>query len=307
VEIAHALINLGRSGDAEPLLQTALLAAERDPGAGVDSRLAILGLLMHAQDSPAAASRARVSAAQIEALVGEGTVATGNAVDALARAGGVLSRQGEFALSRRLFAQAEVLLRANAEAVPAGVIENYWRQRGWAALRAADAATARAALMTSLAVIDTDPTGFSPLRRAEGEVLLAEAELALGAREAAQKRFEAALPVLLEEYDGEHPERAATWVKRAAHALGGDDLAGPRYWLGLADAVLLRHASDYARDLAYIPLLRARLAAQQRDCGAARQELALAAQRVKDLPQRLPREQVALDTAEQAVADVCGG
>jgi serine/threonine-protein kinase len=305
VEIAHALINLGRGGDAEPLLQTALLAAERDPGASLDARLVILGLLMHAQDSPAAASRAWVSAAQIEALVGEGTVATGNAVDALARAGGVLSKQGEFALSRRLFARAAVLIGASAKAAPKGVVENYWRQRGWAALRAADADTAQAALVKSLAVIAADPTGFSPLRRAEGEVLLAEAELANGEREAAQQRFEAALPVLLEEYGGEHPERAATWVKRAAHALGGADLAGPRDWLALAEPVLLRHASDYARDLAYIPMLRARLAAQQRDCTAARQELALAAQRVEDLPQRLPREQAALSTAAQAVAGAC--
>jgi hypothetical protein len=307
VEIAHALINLGRSADAEPLLQTALLAAERDPGAGVDARLAILGLLMHAQDSPAAAPRARISAAQIESLVGESEVATGTAVDALARAGGVLSKQGEFALSQRLFARAEALLGAGDAAVPSGVVENYWRQRGWAALRAADADNARAALIGSLAVIDADPTEFSPLRRAEGEVLLAEAELASGAGELAQQRFEAALPVLLEEYDGEHPERAVALVKRAGLALGGSDLAGPRYWLGLAEPVLLRHASDYAGDLVYIALLRARLAAQQRDCAQARQQLALALQRIEALPQRLPRMQGALATAEQAVTGVCSG
>lgn len=307
VEIAHALINLGRSADAEPLLQTALLAAEHDPGASADGRLTILGLLMHAQDSPVGAPRARLSAAQIEALAGEGGVAIGNAVDALARAGGVLSKQGEFALSQRLFARAEVLLGSSAVAVSSGVVENYWRQRGWAALRAADADSARAALIQSLALINADPREFSPLRRAEGEVLLAEAELASGAREAAQQRFEAALPVLLEEYGGEHPERAVAMVKRAGHALEGADPTGPRYWLGLAEPVLLRYASDYARDLAYIPLLRARLAAQQRDCSDADQQLTLAAQRIESLPQKLPRERRALETAERAVAGACGG
>lgn len=311
VEIAHTMINLGHPAEAEPVLQSALSAAEHDPGAGADARLAVLGLLMHAQSAPAAVQRARQSAEQIETLVASEQVGDAAAIDALARAAGTLSSQGEFAVAQRLFARADALLaKYQNKSISAGIVENYWRQRGWAALRGGTPGVAAEALSRSLDVIAAHPQAFSALRRAEGEVLLAEAELLDGRPEAARERFEAALPVLLDEYGPEHPERAGLhlgWmVHRLATADGAEVEAGLLHALNEAERVLQNHQPAYARDLVRASWLRVELALRNRSCEGLAHALAVARQRDQQLHPMLPREQAARMRVLARVQQSCG-
>ena len=303
-EIGHALINLDRAADAERVLQATLVAADRDATLDDNTRLGILALLMNVQDTPDAMARASVSAARIESLVQRPGVSDTSAVDALARSAGTMSKRGDFAAADRLFVLAETRL-AGVPGDDDGAVENYWRQRGWAALRAHHPDAAADALAQARARIETAPDNFSPLRQAEGDLLLAQAELMRGAPTRARSLLERASPVFHAEYPASHPERAAFDMHLAWLALAEGDADSAALTLQDIAPVLAAHAATLPTDVVTASTLAAQVHALRNDCGAAHAALTQAQLQLHALQPALPRERERLQAAQADVATRC--
>jgi eukaryotic-like serine/threonine-protein kinase len=301
-EIGHGLINLGKPQQAEPLLRAAVAALEHDTSATTAGKLASYKLLAAVQDRPEDAPALRATAARIEALAARDDVDAGVAVDALGAAGGALSRLGEFAAADVLFARGDALLAAAP--VQAGSGENYWRQRGWRALRGFDLAQAQQSFERAQAVITAQPAAFSPMRRAEGELLLAETALARGDAASAQRHLDAARPIYAGEYPPGHAERAVLELQQARlHLLRGEsDAAQQRL-----DAAQPGLVEATQKDSLLAGLVQAQLAVAQGGCALARSRLDAALLLLPQLRPLLPREQVLARSAQQAVDAACRG
>lgn len=287
-EIGHGLINLGKPHEAEPVLQAAVRALEMDPGATAAGKLGSYKLLAAVQDRPQDLPALRATAARIAALAVAPDSDAAAAIDALGLAAGSLARAGDFAAARPLFELGD-RLAATVPDQASSAVENYWRQRGWSALRADDLDTARRGLERSLAVITAAPQAFSAMRRAEGEWLLAQALLAQSQTAAAQRLLDAARPVYQAEYPAGHPERALFDLSDAQLQLArGDTAAGQR--LLAAAAAVLEGSKAEAKDRFALRLIQAELALQLKQCAAAWQlalQLQAEAQRLQPL---LPRQ-----------------
>lgn len=269
-EIGHGLLNLGQSGAAEGVLLAAVRAMDQEVDTPPARALGLLKLLALAQDSKPAIARLRTTAARIEQLANSGTAPAGVAIDALASAAGTLSRVNAFEEAEHLFAIAERLLRQHPLA-SLSELENFHRQRGWAALRAAHFESAYASFQQSLLIIARQPSAFAPLRRAEAQWLLAEAALGFDATLAVAP-MQAARSVVLQHYSEGHSERAQWQLLEARADLAGQRFAEAAAMLSAAEAVL-EHADDAAHALLQLGLLRARLELAGHDCAAARQRL----------------------------------
>ncbi|MBK7145949.1 MAG: serine/threonine protein kinase [Xanthomonadales bacterium] len=230
-EIGHGLLNLGQDERARPVLQEALLVADRAPAIRAIERLGYLKLLAMSfdGDDPAALPGVRAAADRIEALALQAPRAPASA-DALASVASMLSRLGERERAAKLFQQAVSALAAGD--LPRSARENIWRQKGWAALRAGDAEGAQRDFTAMRVVIDEAPVEFDPLRIAEAEWLRAEAAIDLGDAEAAFVHLGFAEPVLLAEYGPEHPERRSIALTRIAATLAAQDAASAMVALG---------------------------------------------------------------------------
>lgn len=303
-EIGHALVNLGRLLDAERVLLIALDAAARDATAGSDNRLAILGLLIHAQDRPEAQARLADTAARIERLAHATDASAAAAIGALARAAGVLSSAGEGGTSRRLFAQVQQILAATPD-LPVTVMENVQRQRGWAALRHMDLDTAAEALTASAALSRHHPDLFPTLRHAEAERLLAQLALLRGNATAALAHLARAQDAYAAEYPPAHPEYASFQTLQAWARLDKGDTEAAGAALEQALPTLLSHRDDYARDLVLAHALRAELAAGAGQCDAAATDLTKARALLEGLPIPLPRDHAILAARTARVVRAC--
>jgi serine/threonine-protein kinase len=299
-QIGQGLINLGRPQAAVPVLEAALAAAERLPGDGaVERRLDALRLLLIAHDDDGDGAALRGLAQRIEDAAMHPGAPAGAALTALAATAGVLARQGEFAAGRRLLDRASTWV--DAAGVDATQRENYWRQRGWLALRERDLAEAQLALTAALALIDAEPAKFSPMRRAEGGWLLAERALQAGDGEAARRWLGAVEPQFREAFPLPHAERVTLALMQARAALLADDLA--------AAGARLVEAGRAGEGLELAPVERrhalavaVHLAARSGDCQTAQaraEELAAAPEGVR-LPNRTHIETEALQEFQSA-------
>lgn len=301
VEIGHGLINLGRPQDAEALLRAAAAELERDVGASAARKLGTYKLLAAVQDEPRHRDGLRATAARIEALAGAAPPAV--AIDALGSAAGALSKLGEFDAAAMLFARGDVLLPQVDDSRP-GAVENYLRQRGWSALRAFDLARARGSLQQAQERIAAMPSAFSDMRRAEGELLLAETALAQRDAAAAAAHLAAAAPVYEREFPADHGERARLSLDQAQSALLQGDVEAAQRGLAAAAAVLDRSAAD-SRDHVARFWLAADMAAQRGDCAGAATASLQAAAALASLQPALPRDRALLAAARQRVAQHC--
>ncbi|MDC8011964.1 serine/threonine-protein kinase [Tahibacter soli] len=300
-EIGHGLINLGRARDAEPVLVAAVAAIERDPGASAARKLGTYKLLVFSQDYADAAPRALATARRIEALAGEPDADPSHALDALGSAAGVLSKRGYFDEAAHLFARGDALA---FRGLSAAARENYWRQRAWVALRAADSTAASDAIARSLSAQGEDAADFTALRRAEAHALAAEIALAAGDEKRAGESLALAAPALLDEYPAGHAQRAAFDVLRARYRLQNGDAAGASE-LAQSAVAALGDADDAAKDRLQARCTIARSHAALGACDASRAALALAKAERDALQPLLPRERAAFDAASAAVEKNC--
>jgi serine/threonine-protein kinase len=301
VEIGHGLINLGRPQDAEALLRAAAAELERDVDASAARKLGTYKLLAAVQDEPRHRDGLRATAARIEALAGAAPPAV--AIDALGSAAGALSKLGEFDAAAMLFARGDALLPQVDDSRP-GARENYLRQRGWSALRAFDLARARDSLQQAQERIAAMPSAFSDMRRAEGELLLAETALAQRDAAAAAAHLAAAAPVYEREFPADHGERARLSLDQAQSALLQGEMEAAQRGLAAAAVVLDRSAAD-SRDYVVRYWLAADMAAQRGDCAGAATASLQAAAALASLQPALPRDRALLAAARQRVAQHC--
>jgi tRNA A-37 threonylcarbamoyl transferase component Bud32 len=304
-EIGHALLNLGRFVDAERVLSAAWEAAAGDALASDASRLAILGLLIQAQDGPEMRQRARDTVQRIERLLASGTALdSADVIDALARAGGTLSRFGAFDEAERLFdlAQARMSGRESDH-----VRENFWRQRGWAALRAHQPLRAREYLAAAQALHAANPNGFVALRRAEGELLQAEAEIAAGAIESARPYLEAARVGYSAEYPSGHLERAIFDLMDARLLLAEERSGAALDLAQAAHAVLSAHPQARTHLSVQADCLLAEIHARMGNCPQARTAMESVTRAAATTESMLPREQAAVEQAHSTVQTLCTG
>jgi len=298
IAIGAGLVNLGRAAEAAPALDAALEALADWPHPQQAAReLDALRLLAYSAEGDAsrlAAVHARVlAAASVEGAP------PGEALSALATVAALHSRRGDFAAARRLYAVAQP--QPGQAGVRPDQAENYWRQRGWSALRERDLPEAARALAAAGAVIQAHPRDFSALRTAELAWL--RAELALQAGDAARARAEldAIRSVYEASYPATHPERGvyARLQARAAWLTG--DLNGAAWWLEQAAAVpeSARSGIDQRQQIA----LEAAVAAGQGACAAARARAAGLARAVT--PPDLPHH-AAVVAGALAVVSRCG-
>lgn len=302
-EIGHGLINLGKPHEAEPVLRAAVQALEQDASASTAGKLGSYKLLALVQDGPQALPALRQTAARIAALATDSDADTAAAVDALGAAAGALARSGDFATAQPLFDLGDRLV----DSVPAqasSALENYWRQRGWSALRGDDLVTARRALERAQAVIAAAPAEFSAMRSAEGEWLLAQTLLAQSDSAAAQRHLDAARPVYLAEYPAGHAERAVFELTDAQWQLARGDTVAAQQLLAAA-AVVLQGEGVESRERFALHLVQAELALELGRCAAARQvaaQLQAEAQRLQPL---LPRQRAQVQQLEQRLDAGC--
>ncbi len=269
-QIGVGLMNLGRFAQAEQLLQRALRAldslGERDRGRELDT----LRYLILAQRGGAGESAVAAVGARIARVAGEPDAPAGAAISALASAASTLSRLSANPLAMTWLAQAETLRQA-ASGLPAESLENYWRERGWAALRLLQLDIAAAALRASLAVIDGHPTSFSALRRAEAELVLADVALLQGDAAAAQAAIDRAEPAHSAEYPPGHAERVQVLLLQARIALASGAAAVALEHLDRA-APMVRQwqqaspRSSEREDVEIVRALRNQALAQLGDC-----------------------------------------
>ncbi len=265
-EIGHGLLNLGRTADAERILQSAVKAMDREGDATPKQALGLLKLLALTQDTPASEVGLRATAARIELMSNDAKAPSGLAIDALASAAGSLSRIGAFEDATRFFAVADELWRRHPEA-RASERENYLRQRGWAALRAVDFSAAYWAFDESLRVMDSEPGEFASLRRAEAQWLLAEAALGFDPALAVAP-MQAARATVLAHYPQENPEHAQWLLLEALAATVAGQYATAAGLLDTAEPILrTAPGAVHAREM--IVLLRAWADAEQDRCVAA--------------------------------------
>ncbi|MBI2397665.1 MAG: serine/threonine protein kinase [Xanthomonadales bacterium] len=251
-EIGHGLLNLGRFDAARPVLQEALLAADRAPAIAPRERLGYLKLLALALDTDVPDARAQAAdiAARIEQLA-RLAPDSGAAADALACIAAVLSRLGATDHAAALFARAVAALGGGDAST--SVRENVWRQKGWAALRRGDAEAAARDFERMRTVIAAAPGEFSPLRAAEAELLSCEAALDQGDAAAATAHFARAAAVMFDEYAVAHPERRALLLVAArTHWLAGDLAAAQTDLSAARDPAYPPPSADEAAHLAWL-------------------------------------------------------
>ena len=304
LEIGHGLINLDRLPEAEIVLTQALEAASRDVGASADAHLAILALLASSQNRVEAHARLPATVARIDTLARDLHASPQAAVDALSRAAGTLARLGEGDTALRLFSRMQTLLDAHPE-LPANVIENALRQRGWAALRMMDVDTASIALERAAAIARAAPQTFSELRRAEAEWLLAQVALMRGDSQTALAKIAAARAAFEAEYAQEHTERAAFDLLHARALAMANHTDAAAALLAIALPVLQSHSTDFDGDIATAHALRAELSARRGDCDSAHQALAQAQATFATLQPALPRDAALLEHATLQVQSAC--
>lgn len=205
--IGHGLLNLGRAGDAEPVLLAAVAALARDPAADVAGEIGLLKLLVLALDDPSSLPVARRSAGRLHELAASHHATRGAALDALASSAAALARLGDIDAAQRLFVDVDAL-GVGEDTMSGAQAENYWRQRGLVALRSAQPAEARQAFLRSRQIQQRAPAGFGALRRAELLLFLAEAALAEEDSTAAAEALQQAAPTWQTEYPASHREQA---------------------------------------------------------------------------------------------------
>lgn len=238
--IGHALMNFGRFGEAVPILQAALAAAQREHSTTPAEELGVLKLLVLAQDEPATRAGLSATAQRIAQLAAMPGGHRGIALDALASAAGSLARVGEHARANELLVLAEQL-DPHGASMSLHQRENYWRQAGWVALRTQHLEAARRGFERSRGAQDEDAQAFLPLRRAELDLLLADTALRDLDAVRADRYLAAARPVFEAEYPPGHCEWAKFRVYEAQLAAlrSGPDPAAAQ----AAEAVVLRACS----------------------------------------------------------------
>jgi len=302
-EVGHGLLNLGKAKDAEAVLQHALQAAEQD-GATSAQRLTILGLLIEAQNDAAGGALLRETAKRIEALVQASPPTTPGAADALTRAAAATARQGDFAAADRLFDLAHARLPTDTDA--RFLRENFWRQRGWAALRADQAEAATRYLQEADQEIARDRAAFSDLRRAEGDLLQVQAALLRGEATTARARLEQARAAYRAEYPDSHPEAAVFDLLDAQVLLLETRFDAALATVGKVIERLQNATGSYPRDLATAQLVMASALAAQGDCRPAKDALAHGSAAMDALVPSLPRERRRMAVAAERVNEHCG-
>ncbi|MCE7930762.1 MAG: hypothetical protein DYH17_05245, partial [Xanthomonadales bacterium PRO6] len=271
-QIGQGLINLGRPQAAVPVLEAALAAAAALPGEdAVGRELDGLRLLLLAQSDSVGDAELQALAGRITELALRADTPPGAALSALAAGASELGRRGRFTEGRSLLERAQTLLD-RAEVNP-NQRENYWRQRGWLALRARDLGTARDALGQALAVIDAHPADFSAMRRAEGGWLLAECALQAGDARRARDWLAQVAPQYQQAFPVPHGERLTLALMQARAELLAGDLEAARLHLDESrrfGAGLGLSPVDLRQWLA----VDIELAARSGDCGGARDRAA---------------------------------
>ena len=300
-EIGHGLINLGKPHEAEQVLRAAAVQLERDTSATAAGKLGTYKLLAAVQDEPPFRDGLRVTADRIEALAADVDAAV--AIDAIGGVAGSLGKLGEFERAGRLFASGDALL-PQAGSLRPGAVENYWRQRGWTALRAFELDRARTSLLQALAQIEAAPQAFSPMRRAEAELLLAETLLAQSDAAAAQVHLAAAQAVYYAEFPAGHVERAVFDLQKSRLLLLQGEIAAAQTTAAAA-AQVLDASLVTGKDALVRHWLFADLAAQRGDCAAADASLSAAANVLAALQPALPRDRALVAAAARRVAAAC--
>jgi serine/threonine protein kinase len=302
-QIGVGLINLGRFAEAERLLQRSLQALDRLPERDRGRELDTLRYLTLAQRGAADESAVIAVGARIARVAGEPDAPPGAAISALASAAGTLSRLGTDPLAMAWLAQAEAL-RQSAPQLPEESLENYWRQRGWTALRLLELDAAASALRESLAVIDRDPANFSALRRAEAELLLADVALLQGDPGGAQAAIDRATPAYDAEYPQGHAERVQVLLLQARIALASAAAPAALERLDRAAPVLREweqapaHSSE-REEIEIARALRSQAQAQLGDCAGAR------AWQREAAPPLLAHRRAVWQVAADSVARLC--
>ncbi len=245
-QISVGLMNLNHFDTAEPLLRRALAAVQSMHPPDTARELETLRYLVLAQRGSASADEIRVVGARIALLAVRPDAPAGSAISALASAASSLSRTGDYPAAQEWLELAE-RVRLSAPQLTPEALENYWRQRGWSALRGHDLADAESALLASLAAIDSDPTQFSALRRAEAEILLAEVSLLKADGAAAAARLARAEPAFRAEYATTHVGYAELAVLQARALMLTGEPARALALIQTAEPPL-RAASDSAPD-----------------------------------------------------------
>lgn len=300
-EIGHGLINLGKPHEAEVVLRAAAVQLERDTSATAAGKLGTYKLLAAVQDEPRFRDGLRATADRIEVLAAEVDAAV--AIDAIGGAAGSLGKLGEFERAARLFARGDALL-PQAGSLRPGAVENYWRQRGWTALRAFELDRARVSFTLGLAQIEAMPQAFSAMRRAEAELLLAETLLAQADVTAAQTHLAAAQTVYYAEYAAGHIERAMFDLQKSRLLLLQGDAAAAQAAAASAAQVLDRSPLA-GKDLLTRHWLLADIAAQRGECAAADAGIAAAAAVLATAQPALPRDRALVDAAAHRIAAAC--
>ncbi len=301
-EVGHGLLNLGKPRAAEEALRAALRAAEEE-ATGPSASLGVLALLVEAQDGSADPTALRASITRIESLVDGVTASTSGAVEALTRAAAAMARQGDFETAERLFGLAEARLDPTRESL-AGV-ENLWRQRGWAALRANQAEAATRYLQRADRAVQADGEGVGELRRAEGHLLQVQAALLSGDASKARQRLESARAAYAGEYPPTHPEAAAFRLREAQVLLIEKRYSEAQAVSAAVIALLQTAPREYAQDAVTALLAQASALAGQRKCQAAVAALQTASERIDTLSPVLPRERAGLEAAKAVLARAC--
>ncbi|MCU0755307.1 MAG: serine/threonine protein kinase [Xanthomonadales bacterium] len=291
--IGVGLINLGRASDAAPALEAALaaLAHTTDPRTPA-RRLDTLRLLAHTADGDPdrlARLETQIRAASLH------DAPAGEALSALATLASIHARQGNFDAAHGLLALAEP--QRLKPGVSAAQAENYWRQRGWTALRERDLATARQAFTAAQAVIHAQPHTFSTLRIAELGWLRAEHALQAGEAARAQADLSAIRSTYEAAYPEDHPERAVYARMQARAALGVGDTAAAAHWLQAARAVANHRLGATEQRLQRA--LEVLLAAAEGRCPQAR---AHAAELSRTPTTELPHHAAVIESAMDAAA-----
>ncbi|HWS25389.1 MAG TPA: serine/threonine-protein kinase [Xanthomonadales bacterium] len=246
-QIGVGLMNLGRFDAAEALLQRALTALDGLQPRDLTRELDTLRFLTLAQRGGADAQAVRAVGERISRVAAEPGAPVGAAISALSSAAGTLSRLGEGSAAMAWLAQAETL-RLAAPGLPVESLENYWRQRGWTALRVLELDIAQASLEQSLAAIDTAPTAFSALRRAEAQLLLADIALLRDNLPLARSALAQATPAFLAEYPPGHPERVGVLLIEARILLAAGDASAALAQLDAAEPRLREWRQGTADD-----------------------------------------------------------
>lgn len=297
IAIGAGLVNLGRAAEAAPALEAALAALTDWPHPKQAAReLDALRLLAYSAEGDP--SRLAAVHARILTAASAAGAPPGEALSALATVAALHARRGDFAAARRLFAVAQP--QPSQAGVRPDQAENYWRQRGWSALRERDLPEAARALAAASVVIEAHPSDFSALRTAELGWLRAELTLQAGDPARARAELDAIRGVYEASYPPEHPERGVYARLHARAAWMAGDLDRAASWLQQAAVVpeTARSAIDQRQQLA----LEAAVAAGQGDCAAAQ---ARAAGLMPAEPADLPHHAAVLTAALAAVAR-CG-